>query len=470
MKHTLLLLSALAIFTMCQTSKNKAANDGDTDAAARYATLCSSCHGDQGAAFVSRTWKHGNTKPDVVKMISTGYLAGGMPAFGTALKPAEIEALADYVLAAPSRGDRYNFAQSNAPKSNIFKATSMTVRLDTVMRGLESPWGLAFLPGGDMLCTERGGQLYRLTPGGKPRSVAGVPQVLAEGQGGLLDVELHPKFAENNLVYLSYSKFRDSSGSRYNTTAVFRARLDGDRLVDGRDIFVAKPWTQTTLHFGSRLEFDRAGYLFVSVGERGQENEHPQSLDSDCGKIHRMRDDGTAPSDNPYAKSHPAHATIWSWGHRNPQGMAMNPETGEMWVNEHGPRGGDEVNRILPGRNYGWPVITYGINYNGTSITDITAKEGMEQPLKYWVPSIAPSGMAFVTGDRYPAWAGDVLVGSLKFKYLDRCIVRNGQITGDELLLQNLGRMRCVAMDRDGYLYVGVEEPGFVFKLVPVKQ
>ena len=470
MKNALLLLSALAAFTMCQTSKNNSPNGGDTDAAARYATLCASCHGEQGAGFVSRSWKHGSTKPDVVKMISVGNLEGGMPGFGATLKPAEIEALADYVLDAPSRADRYDFAESNAPKSNIFKSSSMTVRLDTVLRGIGSPWGLAFLPNGDMLCTERGGVLYRLAPGGQPRPVAGVPPVLAEGQGGLLDVELHPKFAENSLIYLSYSKFRDSSGSRYNTTAVFRARLDGDRLVDGRDIFVARPWSRTTYHFGSRLEFDRAGYLFVTVGERNERDKHPQSLDSDCGKIHRMRDDGTALPDNPFAKTHPAHATIWSWGHRNPQGLAMQPETGEMWAHEHGPRGGDEVNRILPGRNYGWPVITYGINYNGTIITTLTAQEGMEQPLKYWVPSIAPCGMVFVTGDRYPAWSGDLLVGSLRFKYLDRCIVRNGQITGDELLLQNLGRLRCVAMDREGYLYVGVEEPGFVFKLVPVAQ
>jgi len=467
MKHVLLALATLAAFAMCQTSKNNSATTGDTDAAARYATLCASCHGDQGAAFVSRTWKHGNTRQDVAKMISVGNLAGGMPAFGAALKPAEIEALADYVLASPGRADRYGFAENNAPKSNIFQSAGMTLRLDTVARDLGNPWGMAFLPSGDMLITDRGGTLYRLTPGGKPRPVAGVPPVLAEGQGGLLDVELHPKFAENNLIYLSYSKFRDSSGTKYNTTAVFRARLDGDRLADGRDIFVASPWTRTTYHFGSRLEFDRAGYLFVSVGERGQQDKHPQSLDSDCGKIHRMRDDGTALPDNPFAKSHPAHATIWTWGHRNPQGLAMQPETGDIWAHEHGPRGGDEVNRIRPGLNYGWPVITYGINYNGTTITDLTAKEGMEQPLKYWVPSIAPCGMVFVTGDRYPAWTGDLLVGSLKFKYLNRCIVRNGQITGDELLLQNIGRMRFVEMGRDGYLYVGVEEPGFVFRLVP---
>lgn len=311
MKHTFLLLSALAIFTMCQTSKSNSASNGDTDAATRYATLCSSCHGDQGAAFASRTWKHGNTKPDVVKMISTGYLAGGMPAFGAALKPAEIEALADYVLAAPSRGDRYGFAESNAPKSNIFKSASMTVRLDTVMRGLGSPWGLVFLPGGDMLCTERGDP-YRLTPVVSHARWPGCRQCWRKVR---VDCWMwsSPKICRNNLIYLSYSKFRDSSGSRYNTTAVFRARLDGDRLVDGRDIFVAKPWTQTKHHFGSRLEFDRLGYLFVSVGERGQMEIHPQSLDSDCGKIHRMRDDGAAPSDNPYAKSHPAHATIWSW-------------------------------------------------------------------------------------------------------------------------------------------------------------
>ena len=470
MKHLLLSFLALALLATCQTSKNNGATHGDTDAATHYATLCASCHGEQGAAFVSRTWKYGNTRPEVVKTIAMGNLEVGMPAFGAALKPSEIEVLADYVLASPGRGDRYNFAESNTPKSNIFKAASMTVRLDTIARGVQNPWGMAFLPNGDMLFTEREGQFYRLSPGGQPRRVMGAPDVLAKGQGGLLDVEVHPKFAENNLLYLSYSKFRDSSGAQYATTAVYRARLEGDRLVDGRDIFVATPWARTTHHYGSRLEFDRSGYLFVSVGERGQHETNPQSLDSDCGKIHRMREDGTAPTDNPFAKSHPAHATIWSWGHRNPQGMALNPETGEIWENEHGPRGGDEVNRIQPGRNYGWPVISYGINYDGSILTNLTTKEGMEQPLKYWVPSIAPSGMLFVTGDRYPAWKGDLLAGSQKFKYPDRCIMRNGQPTGDELLLQNLGRMRCVAMDRNGFLYVAVEEPGFIFKLLPVVQ
>lgn len=469
MKHFLLLCTALATFAMCHPLKNNtAATDMPTDVETRYATLCSSCHGEQGAAFVSRTWKHGNTKPEIVKTITNGYALAGMPAFGAALKPADVEALADYVLAAPTRTNRYEFA--NAPTSNIFKAGSMTVRLDTVVQGMKSIWGMVFLPNNELVFTDRDGKVFRLLKGGKPRPVSGVPPVSAEGQGGLLDVDIHPKFAENSLIYLTYSKFRDSSGIMLKTTAVFRAKLDGDKLVDGKDIFVAKPWAQTSHHFGSRLEFDKNGYLFVSVGERGQEKTNPQSLESDCGKIHRMRDDGSAPPDNPYVKTHPDHATIWSWGHRNPQGMALNPTTGEIWENEHGPRGGDEVNRIQPAKNYGWPVISYGINYDGTILTEFTAKEGMDQPLKYWVPSIAPSGMLFVTGDKYPAWTGDLLIGSLKFKYLDRCIMRNGEISGDELLLQNLGRMRCIAMDRDGYIYVGVEDPGCIYKLMPVAQ
>jgi len=216
------------------------------------------------------------------------------------------------------------------------------------------------------------------------------------------------------------------------------------------------------------MEFDREGYLYFSVGDRGNRDRNPQTLDNHCGKIHRVNDDGSIPEDNPFAGTEGAMASIYSYGHRNPQGVIMHPETGEIWTHEHGPRGGDEINVINPGKNYGWPVISYGINYDGTIFTSSTEEEGMEQPLHYWVPSIAPCGMDFITGDRYPQWEGNLLVGSLKYQYLNMCVIKDGKVVSEEMLLKNIGRLRNVKMGPDGYIYVGVEEPGTIYRLVPV--
>jgi aldose sugar dehydrogenase len=227
------------------------------------------------------------------------------------------------------------------------------------------------------------------------------------------------------------------------------------------------PYTKTKHHFGSRIVFDKNGYLFFSVGERGMEKEFPQSTENDNGKIHRLNDDGTIPKDNPFVNDSKNRGSIYSYGHRNPQGLTLNKETGEIWEHEHGPRGGDEVNIIKKNANFGWPVISYGINYDGKPITNISKKEGMEQPEIYWIPSIAPSGMTFVNSDKYPAWKGSLMVGSLRFNYLNRCIVKNNKIIGQEKLLINVGRMRNVEMGSDGYLYVSIENPGTVFRLRP---
>jgi glucose/arabinose dehydrogenase len=217
------------------------------------------------------------------------------------------------------------------------------------------------------------------------------------------------------------------------------------------------------------LVFDKKGFLFISMGERGQEKIYPQDITTAPGKIHRIKDDGSIPADNPFVGKDKAIASIYTYGNRNPQGMAMDPVTGLIWENEHGPRGGDELNIIKAGANYGWPVISYGINYDGKPITPISKKEGMQQPVTYWIPSIAPSGLAFVTGDKYPAWKGSLMVGSLRFAYLNRCIMKDNKVVGEEKLLLNIGRLRNIEMGRDGYLYVSVENPGNVFRLMPVK-
>ncbi len=432
-----------------------------------YKNFCSSCHGEKVEMFVDRQWKHGKTKPDLIKSISGGYPDNGMPSWSAALKPKEIEELADLILEGIEKGSKYTF--SSKPKSNVFPSSEMTVKLDTIVSGMKSPWGMAFLPDGDLIVTDRIGDIFRVDKNRQKTKVTGGPTVLAEGQGGLLDVELHPKFAQNGFIYFSYSAFKTEGPDKLSTTAVMRAKLEGTTLSDQKIIFEAQPYLKTRHHYGSRLEFDKSGHLYVSVGDRGQHVPLlPQSTENDCGKIHRLNDDGSIPADNPFVATAKARGSVFSYGHRNPQGTALNPATGELWEHEHGPRGGDEVNIIKKAVNYGWPVISYGINYDGTVLTPNTAKQGMQQPHLYWIPSIGPSGMTFVTGERYPAWKGDLLVGSLRFEYLNRCKMQNGKIVKEEILLQNLGRLRNVQMGNDGYIYVSVEGPGYVFRLLPV--
>lgn len=326
-------------------------------------------------------------------------------------------------------------------------------RVETVVTGLEHPWSVAVLPDGDLLITERPGRLRRVRAGALlAEPVAGVPTVHARGQGGLLDVVLHPGFATNRLVYLSYSK----PGPDGATTAVVRGRLEDDRLNDVEEIFEAKAWTNAGQHFGSRMVFDRDGYLYVTVGDRGSMRE-AQNLGNHQGGVLRLHDDGRVPADNPFAGRQDALPEIWTHGNRNIQGMAVHPVTGAIWATEHGPRGGDELNLIQGGRNYGWPTITYGINYNGSSITDIQEHEGMEQPVHYWVPSIATSGTTIYDGDRFPAWRGDFFVGGLAGQHLARIrIGSDNRVVETERLLEGIGRIRDVRT-ADGYIYVLID-------------
>jgi glucose/arabinose dehydrogenase len=345
-------------------------------------------------------------------------------------------------------------------------------RAVTVAEGLENAWGMAFLPGGDILVTEKPGRL-RIIRQGKldPQPIEGVPTVFHKGQGGLLDVALHPDFASSRLVYLSYSK---PVGEGQNTTAVVRGRLEGNRLTGVEEVFEAKARTDRTLHFGSRLAFGRDGNLFVTVGDRGDrtdlgERQNAQNLTNHAGKVLRITPEGKVPQDNPFVGHPTALPEIYSYGNRNPQGLTIHPVTGEVWAVEHGPRGGDEVNLIRPGRNYGWPVITYGINYNGTPITDITAREEMEQPLHYWVPSIATSGLTIYNGDKFPEWKGDVFVGGMAGMQLARVEFDGTRPVREETLLKNVrGRIRDVRTGPDGYLYLLTDSPeGELVRLEP---
>jgi len=335
--------------------------------------------------------------------------------------------------------------------------------IETVVDDLKVPWGLTFLPDGSMLITERSGELIHFKNGEKTM-IGGVPEVRAKGQGGLLDITLHPDYSSNGWIYLSYSSEEGPGDGAH--TAISRAKLQGDQLTGLEVLYKATPNTEAGQHYGSRIVFDRDGYLFFSIGERGNHQENPQDITRDGGKVYRLKDDGSIPEDNPFINDAGAKKAIYSYGHRNPQGMILHPDTGEIWVNEHGPRGGDEINVVQAGANYGWPEISYGINYDGTILTEDTAKPGMMQPLYYWVPSIAPSGFAVVTGENYPAWKGDLLVGSLSFAYLEKLTLEGNKVTKREKIIDGMGRVRNVVLGPDGYIYAGIEGEGIV-KIVP---
>jgi len=341
---------------------------------------------------------------------------------------------------------------SFAADTREFPSENGPVRVTTIAEGLEHPWGLAFLPDGRMLVTERPGRLRLVNADGTvSRPIAGVPRVQARGQGGLLDVALHPKFDENGLVYLSFSE----PGSGGAGTSVARGRLEGETLKDVQVIFRQAPKVDTGFHYGSRLVFDREGKLYVSSGDRGMQDT-AQDLTRGQGKLFKLNDDGTPVADLPLAAREGTHPGVFSYGHRNIQGMALHPQTGLVWAHEHGPRGGDEINVPRAGRNYGWPVITYGINYNGTTIGDgLKEKAGMEQPLHQWTPSIGASGFAFYTADRFPAWKGNAFVGSLALTHLQRLVLDGERVADTEVLLDDWNeRIRDVRQGPDGALYV----------------
>jgi glucose/arabinose dehydrogenase len=356
-------------------------------------------------------------------------------------------------------------AAPGGAQDRVFESEKQRFRVATVTRGLEHPWSLAFLPDGAMLVTERPGRLRLIRDGVlDPVPVAGVPEVAASGQGGLLDVVLHPEFARTRLVYLSYAgKGRGGAG-----TEVARARLTDGRLEGLETIFAVEPKSRGGRHFGSRLAFGADGHLYITTGERG-DSERAQDLGDAAGSVVRLTADGGVPHDNPFVGLADARPEIFSYGHRNPQGLARHPASGRIWAVEHGPRGGDEVNVIRAGANYGWPVITYGMSYAGLPIGEGTAKPGMAQPVTYWVPSISPSGMAFYTGEAFPAWRGDLFVGALSGELLARLELDGERVVHEERLLQALGaRIRDVRQGPDGRLYLLTDETdGALLRLEP---
>jgi len=349
-------------------------------------------------------------------------------------------------------------------QSEVIDSALHSFRVVTVVDGLINPWSMAWLPNGDMLVTERPGRL-RIVRDGRllPDAVPGVPAVRVVGQGGLQDVVVHPDFASNQLVYLSFAK--PSADGSQGTTAIVRGRLENDRLVDVEEIFEAQPWSGSPGHYGARMVFDAEGYLFVSSGERmapstGDLTQHPaQNPSHHHGKILRLNADGSVPADNPFVGREGFAPEIWSYGHRNPQGLAINRETGDLWDTEHGPQGGDEFNLIQPGRNYGWPVITYGMNYGVGTPIGPREQEGLEQPAAFWVPSIATSGLMIYHGDKFPMWKGNAFAGGLSAQHrrLSRIMLNGTTVTNREPLLQGRMRIRDVREGPDGYIYIATD-------------
>ena len=357
----------------------------------------------------------------------------------------------------------------NAYDSHTMKTSGLDKNLSTTLfvEGISIPWAMVQLPSQEILISERSGRL-RVVKNGilLAQNIAGLPAIHSRGQGGLLDLALHPDFSNNHWLYFTYAS-KQGIGSGSNT-ALMRATLDisNKSLTDLKLLYKAQPNSNKGQHYGSRIVFDEKGFVYFSVGDRGNRDENPQDLNKDGGKIYRLHDDGSIPLDNPFYGQTGVKSAIFSYGHRNPQGLSIDPLTKTIWSHEHGPRGGDEVNVITKGANYGWPVISYGINYNGTKITDKTAMPDMQQPALYWTPSIAPSGMIYVSSDKYPTLKGKFLIGSLKFNHLVLLSVKDKTVISQEKIFEDIGRVRSLMQGIDGYIYIGIDGVG-IKKLVP---
>ena len=442
-------------------------------AAAKLSTdLCASCHGDdlrggRASSLLDETWVFGGSDADLAASVRDGRPGTLMPPFKATLDEQQIRSLVVLVRELAEKA-RVEAAAAPPPLDAVRSSERQAFRIETVADGLDTPWGFEFLPDGRILVSERPGRLRFVTPGrGLGEPIRGVPRVWVKQDGGLLDVALHPDYARNGWIYLGYST---QGPGETSMTALVRGRVQDGAWVDQEFVYRPTPelYGPANDHYGLRFLFDRAGHLFYSIGERGRPDD-AQSLANPNGKIHRVFDDGSVPKDNPFVGRAGALASIWSYGHRNPQGLAFHPVTRELWASEHGPRGGDELNRVARGRNYGWPAVTHGINYDGTPISDRTEQEGMESPVVQWTPSLAVCGIAFYTGDRFPGWKNDLFVGGLVGKQLRRLVIEGGRVTHQEVLFRGLGRVRDVVDGPDGYLYVALNQPGRIVRLVPAR-
>jgi len=438
-----------------------------------YKSYCAGCHGPEmqggsGKSLVSGVWKNGGKDEDIARVIANGVPNTGMQPMSKALDPAQIRAMVVYI-----REKEAHATRAPAPKpdpAKVYHAATESFRLETIAELKNTPWGVTPLPEGGWLVTERSGTLLALSADGKTSvKVEGVPASIETGQGGLMDVALHPDYAKNGWIYLSLT---EGDKTKF-ATALVRGHIKDGRWTDNEWLWKVEPefHIPANFHFGSRITFDGKGHVFLSSGERGRNMNHgAQDIATPFGKIIRLMDDGKTPADNPFANDPKAYRGLWSYGHRNPQGLAFDMRTGELWEDEHGPRGGDELNLIKPGLNYGWPVVTFGMNYDGRPWEKgETSRPDMEPPVTYWTPSIAVCGMAFVTGDRFPSWKNDILVGALAGQEVRRIKIGDHKAVEQETLFRDLGRVRDVKCGADGSIYVLFNSPDRLVRILPAK-
>ncbi len=422
-----------------------------------YTQHCANCHGanmegGQAPSMLDDVWTYGSDDETMARIIRNGVPEKGMPPWAESYTDRDIRAMIIYI-----REQREKFAQGQIafpePKESMAVQTQLhAYQLNTWVGDLKEPYSLAFLPGNRAIVTEKTGAAFVVNTTTRAKTeITGLPPVETEGQGGLYDVVPHPQFAQNGWLYFAFADPLDGK----SMTRIVRGKLRDGALVDQQTIFQAKPehYVQGRVHWGGRIAFDREGYLFFTIGERGQ-RDHAQDLTLPNGKVHRLHDDGRVPTDNPFVRTAGAVPSIWSYGHRNPQGLAFDPRNGDLYDLEHGPRGGDELNFVEKGKNYGWPVITHGMEYSGAPITDLTHKEGMEQPITYWVPSLGVCGMNFYTGNLFPKWKNHIFMTSLAGQDLRRLEIQEGKVVAQETLFKNIGRVRHVVTGPDGALYV----------------
>ncbi|MBC8039078.1 MAG: PQQ-dependent sugar dehydrogenase [Opitutaceae bacterium] len=440
-----------------------------------YAEFCASCHGAKleggsAPALLGATWKHGGDDASLAASIRDGRIQNGMPAFGATVSEKEIRGLVVYINEQAGHAASRRTPAPRPSEASATKGKLHDFQIETVVPGLREPYAIAFQPDGLVLITEKRGTLRVVEKGVlRPEPVSGLPSVDSGGQGGLFDVVLHPDFTRNGWIYLAFSDQQKTEPQRGAVmTTVIRGRLKANAWTDQQVIYRApiETFRHGGVHFGGRLAFDKNNFLFFSIGERGNQTD-AQDLTKPNGKIHRVHDDGRIPADNPFVKTPGAIPSIWTYGNRNPQGLRFDPVTGELWSHEHGPRGGDELNIIKRGLNYGWPLATFGMNYNGTPMNAVTTRDDIEPPVAYWVPSIAPCGLAIYGGDRFPKWKNHVFVASLGAQELRRLeIGKDGKVLDQEIILKGIGRLRDVSNGPDGLLYVLL--PDRVARLVPV--
>jgi aldose sugar dehydrogenase len=470
---------SLFVFSALLSSVLHAADGPARDAVTLYSQLCANCHGadlrgDKARSLLDATWQHAETDDDIARVIREGVARSGMPAFTAALSEAETRALVVLIRETGTRAVDPAVRRAIPLPSGVQTGELHSYRIEKIIDGLDVPWSLAFLPDGRLLFTERTGAIFVATRKDglwTTVPVVNAPKVWVRDEGGLMAFAVPPDYSETGWLYLTLS---DPGENDTGNTKLVRGRLRVNQWTDEETIYAAPRSTYTSngINFGGRVVFS-GDYLFLSFGERGEVGQ-AQDLSRPNGKVHRLFRDGRIPPDNPFVKTPGALPSIWSYGHRNPQGLAVHPVTGELWETEHGPRGGDELNYIRAGHNYGWPVITYGMNYNGTPVSPLTAKDGLDQPVLHWTPSIAVSPIRFYTGDAFPKWKNQLFLGALAQQELRRLVVEGDRVVHQELILKNRGRVRDMITGPDGCLYVSLEVPGpenpaCIIRLVPAE-